>query len=72
MRREYVVVAISVVHSLEHLDLVVDRFEETGLQRLAAMGHDDGEVVLQPLDKPHESRDVACSEPRLDETVWAA
>ena len=45
---EVFVVAESVGHAFDDLDLVVDAFQQAGMERPAAVRQDTGKVLLEP------------------------
>ena len=52
-------------HALNHLDLVVDPFQHTGVQRPAAMGDDPRQIALEFFGEGRQRTDPAVRRPRI-------
>ena len=63
LEEEVVVVAEPVGHSLDHLDLVVDAFDYTGVQRPVTVRQYPVQPLLHGLRKPDQWRDPAVQRP---------
>ena len=63
IEEEVVIVSESICHTLDDLDLVIDAFEETGVQRPAAGSEDTVEIWLQALCEGIQGRDGAFGRP---------
>jgi len=59
LEEEVFVVSEAVGHSLDDFDLVVDAFQEAGVERPAAVGQDAGEVFLEPPGELLQGFDAA-------------
>ena len=56
---EVVVIAETVGHALDDLDLVVEAFEQAGVERPTAVGEDAAEVFPELLGEGDERGDIA-------------